>query len=142
MRFEGKLHKPKRGEKYWSVEIPDLGIFTQGKNIDDALAMAKDALETAVDEPGFEASVQLGSGMTFYVSANEVRFLTARFLHFYRLRRGMSMREVATRMGSKSQNAYAQYEHGTSCPSIDKLTEILHAMDPEVDFVFKAKKFG
>ena len=35
---------PEEGEKYYSVYVPDLDLYTQGKNIEDALYMAKDCI--------------------------------------------------------------------------------------------------
>ena len=34
-------------------------------------------------------------------------------------------------------NAYARYEQGASVPTIDKLTELLRALEPDADFVLR-----
>lgn len=52
------------------------------------------------------------------------------------------MKEVAERMGSRSKNAYAQYEQGKILPSFDKLTQILQAIDPGLDLVFRVRKLA
>ena len=48
------------------------------------------------------------------------------------------MREVANRLKSASPTAYAQYEQGKRAPSLGKLRELLHAIDPKLDAVLKA----
>lgn len=35
---------PENGEKYYSVYVPDLDLYTQGKDIADAIYMAKDCI--------------------------------------------------------------------------------------------------
>ncbi len=35
---------PEEGEKYYSVYVPDLDLYTQGKDIEDAIYMAKDCI--------------------------------------------------------------------------------------------------
>ena len=142
MRFEGRVIPPKKGEKFWSVVIADLKIYTQGRNEKDAYTMAKDALECLVDEKGFHAYVKPMSGNRFSVAATDIRPLIARYLQVARSRSGLTIQEVADRMGVTSRNAYAQYEQGKATPSLEKLTQILQALDPEQDMVFKVKKFA
>ena len=49
---------------------------------------------------------------------------------------GLSLADVANRLGAKSRNAYARYERGTSVPTIEKLDELLQAVSPDQDIVF------
>ncbi len=35
---------PEKGEKYYTVHVPDLDLYTQGKNIEDCITMAKDCI--------------------------------------------------------------------------------------------------
>lgn len=35
---------PENGEKYYSVYVPDLDLYTQGKDIEDCIYMAKDCI--------------------------------------------------------------------------------------------------
>jgi transcriptional regulator with XRE-family HTH domain len=47
------------------------------------------------------------------------------------------VREVAQRLGSKSPNAYAQYETGRVAPSIDTLTRLVSALNPKLEPVLR-----
>ena len=38
---------PENGEEYYTVYVPDLDIYTEGKDISDAIYMAKDAIGAA-----------------------------------------------------------------------------------------------
>lgn len=38
------ITSPKNGEKYYNVYVPDLDLYTQGKDIADAICMAKDCI--------------------------------------------------------------------------------------------------
>ncbi len=44
---------------------------------------------------------------------------------------GLSLADVAARIGASSHNAYARYEQGTALPTITKLSELFRAVDPD-----------
>lgn len=62
MRFAGTIERARR---YRAVEVPDLGVYTQGTSNADAYRMASEALETVIDAPGFRAEVFPGGGGYF-----------------------------------------------------------------------------
>lgn len=67
--------------------------------------------------------------------------MTALLLRRRREAAGASLREIATRRGSSSRNAYARYERGDAVPTLDKLDELdelLKATSPDADFVIRA----
>jgi transcriptional regulator with XRE-family HTH domain len=63
--------------------------------------------------------------------------LVALMLRRLRGREGLSVREVAKRLGSASPNAYAQYETGRVAPSMDTLTRLLAALNPGFEPVLR-----
>ena len=67
MRFEGYLVK---SGKFWAVEIPLLHIHTQGRSRKDAYAMAKDAIESLLEEKEFKVRIHPGQADTFAIEAN------------------------------------------------------------------------
>jgi predicted RNase H-like HicB family nuclease len=137
MTFEGRVTAPKKGERYWEVRIPALGVFTQGKSEKDAYAMAADAIETLVEQEGFRVEVAPLGGRRFIVSANDPTPLIARWLHRLRVERGLSIRQAAERLGSDSPEAWARYESGRTSPTVEKLSELLRAIDPTAKFALK-----
>ena len=139
MRFEGMLIEPEGNKnRYWGVEIPILHIHTQGKTRKEALSMAKDAIESLLEKKEFRVRIHIGESNSFTVDSDNPTAFIAFMLKRQRQFRGLSVREVAARLNSKSPNAYAQYEQGKVRPSMDKLVELMQAIDPEFEPVLKA----
>lgn len=134
MRFEGRLLKQ---GKWWAIEVPMLGVFTQGRSKREAYEMIKDAVELLADTRGFRVDVYPGVGRHFEVGARDERTLVALLLRRQRQARGLSLAEVTRRLGLKSRNAYARYEQGKAVPTVEKLTELLRAVNPERDLVLR-----
>ena len=132
MRFEGRLLKAGR---FWAVEIPILGIATQGRSKKDAYAMAADAIETLVDTPGFHVAIFPGSGQYFEVGSENHAALTALLLRRQRVMRGLSLQDVTRKLGAKSLNSYARYEQGRAVPTVERLAHLLAAVSSGRDFV-------
>ncbi|MBI4403425.1 MAG: type II toxin-antitoxin system HicB family antitoxin [Deltaproteobacteria bacterium] len=138
MRFEGFWLKPDgKKNKYWHIEVPILGICTQGKSKQDAFLMIKDAIELAVESKGFKVKVLPGDDNTFTVGANNTKVFVAFMLKQQRSSHGLTLQEVANRLKVASPNAYARYEQGKSVPTVEKLTELLLAIDPEHEPILK-----
>ena len=132
MRFYGKVYKD---GKFWLAELPLIDAMTQGHTRKEAYAMVEDLLESLANRPGFKVTVHPGKHGDFEVSSNDPRVLISLFLRRQRERSGLSLSEAARRLGAKSRNAYARYEQGTSMPSLEKLTELYHAVAPGSDIV-------
>jgi len=90
-----------------------------------------DAIEGAIDKPGFSVDITPSYHDTFLIRANDLTALIAFMLRQQRAAKGLTVREVAARMGATSQTAYARYEQGKHLPSLDKLMEILKAINVE-----------
>ena len=139
MRLYGRVYKD---GKFWLAEIPILDAMTQGRTRKEAFVMVADLLETWANRPGFSVQVHPGKHEAFEVSATDSRNLISLLLRRQRERSGLSLAEAAARLGAKSRNAYARYEHGTSVPTLDKLTELLQAVAPGQDFVLQQSVVG
>jgi hypothetical protein len=132
MRFAGRVFKVGR---QWAVEVPILDVVSQGRTKKDAIEMIGDAIETLANKPGFRVDVFPGSGEYFEVGSTDQSTLTALLLRRARQQSGLSLAQVARRLGSTSVNAYARYEQGRSTPSVQKLTELFGAVSPDRDLV-------
>ena len=107
MNFEGKLKKDGR---FWLVEVPALGVMTQGRNRKDALRMVADAIESMVNYPKFKVTVTVAKGDTFLVGARMAGPLVALFLREQRHVHGLSYAQLAERLGSRPRSTFAKYE--------------------------------
>ena len=134
MRFEGKVF---RDGRFWLAEIPLLDALTQGRTRKEALMMAGDWLETMVNRDGFHASVFPRGKNEFEISGSDAGAMIALLLRRRREASGASLRDVASRLGASSRNAYARYERGDAVPTLDKLDELLKAAAPGHDFVIR-----
>ena len=128
MKIQGNLKKAAK-DKYWGVEIPSIGVYTQGKTKKDAYFMAKDAIEALVDKKGFEVEIEPTEKLIFFVVPNEVGPILSLILRKKRINSGLTIKKVVKRLGQKSQNAYWRYESGESSPSFEKFDQILKAIN-------------
>jgi predicted RNase H-like HicB family nuclease len=132
MEFCGKVWKTE-DRPPWVIEVPSLGVITQGYTKKEALAMLKDALEELIfsyfDTRGKIEVVYHGEGIVG-VTCSERKLLLSLSLIKQREESGQSIREVASRLGSKSPNAYARYERGRVNMSIEKFDQLLQAVNP------------
>ena len=132
MRFAGGVFKV---GKLWAIEIPILDIATQGRTKKEAYEMIADAVESLVNKKGFEARVFGKKGSAFEIGASDQGALSALLLRRLRQKAGLSLQEVAARLGSKSTNSYARYEQGRSVPSVDTFAKLFSAVAPNREFV-------
>ena len=132
MRFSGKIYKD---GKYWLAEIPILDLMTQGRTKREAYEMVADMLDTMVNQKDFEITVFKGKKDTFEVGSSDAKYFVRLLLQRKRELSGLSLAQVASRLGMSSRNTYARYEQGKSVPSVEKLNDLLRAVCPETDIV-------
>ncbi|MCB1109638.1 MAG: type II toxin-antitoxin system HicB family antitoxin [Chlamydiia bacterium] len=137
MELDGIIEKDPKG-KYWIVEIASLELMTQGKNRKNALDMIQDAVLELVESyfgktarKAFKLSLSEDGSDGFGLSCNNDKLLLSLALRRQREVSGLTIREVASNLGSKSPNAYSQYEKGTINISLDKYESLLHAANPQ-----------
>lgn len=132
MRFSGRIYKD---GKFWLAEIPILDLMTQGRTKKEAYEMVADMLETIVNKDGFKVNVFKGADNTFEVGSSEAKHLIGLLLQRKREISGLSLSQVANRLGTSSRNMYARYEQGRAIPTVEKLNDLLHVVCPKTDIV-------
>ena len=132
MRYPGRVIK---AGSFWAIEVPILGVATQGRSKKEAFEMICDAIEVLINKDGFTVKVYPGKDDYFEIGSNNPGILNAFMLRRLRLKNKLTLKEVAKRMGAKSHNAYARYEQGKSIPTIEKLSMLISAINPDQDFV-------
>jgi predicted transcriptional regulator len=126
---------------WWAAEAPVAGVYTQGRSRKNAAAMLADAFESLINRPGFEVRViDEGGGDQVLIEANEPAALAAHVLKYQREVHGLSLAQAAKALGVSSRNAYARYEQGESVPTLDKFTELLRAVAPEITLIIGTRK--
>lgn len=134
MRFSGKIYKD---GKFWLAEISILDLMTQGRTKREAYEMAVDMLESLVNKEDFTVAVYKKSKDTFEVGFSDPKEMISLLLRRKRELNGLSLSQVAKRLGASSRNSYARYEQGRSIPTIEKLNELLHAVCPHSEIVIE-----
>ncbi len=134
MRLAGRIWKD---GKFWLAEVPMLDAMTQGRSRREALRMVPDLVETMANKRGFHVAVFSGARGSFEIGSDDASALVAVLLRRQREKHGMSLSEVAHRLGARSKTAYARYEQGRTVPTVEKLFELLAAVAPGEDFVFQ-----
>ncbi|MDX1996312.1 MAG: helix-turn-helix transcriptional regulator [Thermoanaerobaculia bacterium] len=137
MRFEGQISKQGR---FWAVEVPILGLVTQGKSRTDAYRMVADAIEELVQKPDFSVEVFPSDGTYFEVGSADTGTLMALLLKRQRLLHGVTLAEAASRLQTTSPNTYARYEQGRAKPSVEQLGRLLRAVNPGSDLVLTTSR--
>jgi hypothetical protein len=132
MRFSGKIYKD---GKFWLAEIPIIDLMTQGHTKKEAYEMVTDMLESLIDKDGCDITIFKGKKDHFEVGSSDPKYMVSLLLQRKRELSGLSLSQVASRLGVKSRNAYARYEQGHSVPSVEKLNELLNAVCPGTDIV-------
>ncbi len=135
MRVEGSIQ---RSGKWWAIEVPLLGIYTQGRTRREAFEMVRDAARMLADDDGFDLELYPVRGERFEVGCEDAAAFYAFVLRRQRQAHGLSLRVVAERLGMKSRNAYARYEQGRAVPTIQKFAELLKAVNPSIELVVRA----
>lgn len=128
MVLQGDLWKD---GKFWTIEVPELDVATQGTTRKEAFAMMRDAIESLVHKRGFKVRVRALTKNTFVVDANDDSQFIAFFLKRQREIHGLTVRDMTARLEYKSVNAYAQYEQGKVQPTLKKIQAFLAAMNPK-----------
>ena len=134
MRLSGRIWKD---SKFWLAEVPMLDAMTQGHSEREALRMIADLVETMADRKGLKIAVFPGVRGVFEIGSEDAAALVAVMLRRQREKHGVSLAEVARRLGARSKTAYARYEQGRSVPTVEKLFELLAAVAPGEDFVLQ-----
>ena len=101
MRLAGKIFKD---GKFWVIEVPVLGVVTQGRTRKEAYEMIADAIESLANQKDFKIDVYSGKGDYFEIGSADVAGLIAFLLKRQRTKHGLTLGEVAERLGAKSNN--------------------------------------
>lgn len=125
MKLLGNYYKD---GNFWISEIPFISLMDQGKTKASSLKMIKSAIEELMKESKLKCEiVDIGSGR-FVLSSKDVKLLTCFVLKRIREAQGLSMREVATKLGLKSHTEYARHESGLTAMTVETFNRYIEAL--------------
>lgn len=123
----------------WVIECPALGAVTEGRSKKDALGMMVDWIQSMLDDPAFKVAIAAGKGEEFTMAFDDPRPILGMMIAQARVESGLTLEEVAQRLGLKSRSNARHYETGKHAPTLAKAQEILGALgyDIRIDLVKK-----
>jgi transcriptional regulator with XRE-family HTH domain len=125
----------------WAVEVDAIDSVTEGYTRQDAMDMLVDLIEGLIElelkRPGVKVRVTHldddgPDSFRVIIEADEPALLGALVLRHQRQAHGLTVKQVAERLGAAHHNAYTSYELGQREPSIGKFAEMLAAISPEL----------
>jgi hypothetical protein len=137
MMITGRIWK---NVAWWLAESLIADVMTQGKSRSEARAMLADAIESLVDLDTFEVTVKDdGVDGAVTIEASDPGALAALVLKRQRHASGLSLADVAKKLGQTSRNAYARYEQGRAVPTLDKFEQLLRVVAPDIGVTIAAR---
>lgn len=132
--FEGQIYKE---GGFWLVEVSGLNLMTQGLTKAEAYDMAESIIKDAVGDRKLKFDlIKLPKGQ-FLIQSDCTELLIPLLLKKQRQKAGLSVLEASKRMGSNSPNAYGVYEQGRAKPTLEKLSQLLNAVNPSHNVMLK-----
>jgi predicted RNase H-like HicB family nuclease len=140
MEIEARLiKKSKQNEPDWLVSIDILNSHTQGYTRDEAIKMATylilDLMDVYFGEEktkGVKIDVRDFGRSRIGLSCSKPDLLISLILIRQKEAAGITVREAARRIVSSFQNSYSAYKRGKRRPSIVKIDQLLHAINPDI----------
>ena len=132
MKFQGKIYKEGR---FWLAEIPFLALMTQGYTKKETLLMVEDLFKTLANKENFEVNVRSDKIGNIEIGSNDTKTMICILLQRRRRISGLSLSQVAQKLGLSSKNSYARYEQGRSVPSLEKLNTLINTLSSNTDFI-------
>jgi len=129
MVLRGSIHKEK---SYWVIDVPDLEITTQGRTRREAYEMIQEAIELHVNAKRFKVRLEPIGRYEFVVSANNTALFLGLMLKRQRQINGLSISDVTKRLKKNTNTYYHQYEQGKATAGIDKLSQFIEVMNPDL----------
>ncbi|MCX6124946.1 MAG: helix-turn-helix transcriptional regulator [Proteobacteria bacterium] len=125
MKVKGSYEKT---GKWWAIQIPEIGMFTQGRTKANAFEMIKDAASLMLSDPEVTfTTFDIGDG-EFYLEASDVVKFLAFALRQLRCSQELTYAATQSLTGAKSRSEFAVYESGNTDPTLSKTERLLGAM--------------
>ena len=126
MLLDTKIWKEGR---FWVGLVPALDASTQGQTKKELLSMLEDLVANMI--PG-KATVDVAIvNDEVFVEVNPSKAILPAILKRQRMKAGLTVREVAKRLGYNNHNNYSAYESGRIEPSFEKFQELLRGIITE-----------
>ncbi|MEZ4753185.1 MAG: helix-turn-helix transcriptional regulator [Bdellovibrionota bacterium] len=138
MRFEVTL---KKDGLFWLGEVRALDILTQGHTKKECLKMVLDVLKSYINDESFSAQIVTSKYKTlnlgYLLQSDNQDLLISLLLKRQRQKHGLTLQDMASRLGSSSINSFARYEQGKASPTLKKLEQLMTAISPDLEPILR-----
>lgn len=128
MEYHFKIHKEKSG--FWAQCLELEGCITEADSMEELYRNMEEALNLYVQEPEGSKDLAVLPNESIKTSKNVVRVTLdpeiafAFMVRYYRLKQGMTQREVAKKMGFETLYSYQRLEAKRCNPSLKIISKI------------------
>lgn len=126
----------RKNDQWWLSEIVELDLISQGKSRKEALEMILDAVAELYGKTNLNLKI-ITQADKYFLHSNADSQLIAFILKRLRLRSGLTLQEVAKKLGSNSPNTYARYEQGKANPTLNQLKKLLRSLNSNAEVTLK-----
>ena len=114
---------------FWVGLVPALDASTQGHTKKELLSMLEDLVTNMIPTKATVGIAPIKGEV--YIEVNPSKAILPVILKRQRMKAGLTVREVAKRLGYTSHNNYSAYETGKMEPSFEKFQELLRGIISE-----------
>ncbi len=135
IKYQAKIYKD---DDTYSVEFPDLpGCFSMGSTLEEAKAMAKEALSLYLEEardPKWKVpKAKTRKGRQYYWIAPFSSVAIPLLIRQKRLEMGLSQKQMASKLGMTFQQLQKLENPGKANPTVKTLEKISEALNTELN---------
>lgn len=136
MLINGKIRKE---DSFWIVEIPELNLLTESKNRQESLELILWLIEEKYSFKKNNFHIEHLKEGSFQLSSKDLDVMQSLILKGLRNKEGLTIQEVADRLGFKGRSSYFKYESGKRSMSFDQFNRIVSVITGN-QLVFKLQK--
>lgn len=138
MFLKGRVWKD---DSMWLIECPALQAMTQGHTKKEALEMLIDWVRSILEKDDFPLEIT-SKGEDVMLKVQDPKPILALMVERNRNAQGLTLREIADRLGVKGRAGVKQYETGKHDPGFTKAQELFEALgyEMQIELIPKNKR--
>lgn len=136
MKLTGNVWKEGR---FWIVHVPALHLDTQGFTRKEALKMAEDWVQSALNDPHFKVDITVTGKSELVMGFNDPKPILALMIERTRSASGLTYAEVANKLDLKSRSNIKSLTNGKHDPGFTKILKLLEAMGYDIEIGLKKR---
>lgn len=125
MKLKGNYYKD---GSWWLAEIPSIQYLEQGKTKSELFELVKSGIQLLMEDTPFKCTVEDQGEGEFILSSDNPRVMGCFIIKRLREAQGLSIREVAQKLGHKSHTEFARHESGKTAMTLETFNKYVQAL--------------